>query len=622
VPDSTRLSVLRLVRQEWIVEFRRPVHTPFERNVRLIPLMEFTPYSGNPAMQKKFLTAAEALELMGIAEDRLEELVTSGELKPLADRGTFKYRRSDLEDLIRAGTLEGTIPATDPDLTLVDQYTVAGSATPPVMDFIELDEDALASAAATSDAGQLDLGDELDSGPSSSDVQFVVDPAASSSDVAVVPDVVESSSEVQVVADASSSEVQVVPDAAASSSEVAVFEPSASEGPVSATSFFATLAEANAGNEPVTADDFAVMEPHSAAAEEWQISSNDSVFDEAVVVEGPQDSGLTLDTGDSGISLEMDAVETPAADVDLAGPDSGLTLEIEAVDPTGAATDDAGLATDEDSGISLETGDSGISLVTADADSGISLDAGDSGISLDAGDSGISIDTGDSGISLSTAGAAPRGPKSEDLEKTVAEQSFFDVGDTADATVPEPVQYFDDSSSEVSAFQLSDDDMAAPALRSDQTLELPTADSEFDVQQLQDDAPPTLGDDSNMDFSQADLGGDPDTAEVVAGSEVFEAEELEEAVDEEVLDASDESFAEYTDEAASEDDADSFATSIPSQVSSEPSWGLGVGLMMMVASLAVGANGWLMWEGLSTMWTGGPASGAAQSLLESIAGLY
>jgi hypothetical protein len=117
-----------------------------------------------------------------------------------------------------------------------------------------------------------------------------------------------------------------------------------------------------------------------------------SDWDEPVGLSGDS-SVVGMSGGESGIQLGEDSdvklpVEESGILIDegshvgssiLAGPadDSGLTLE-------------PGSGIKDDSGISLSTGDSGISLMGDDADSGITL-GHDSGLSLEAGDSGISL---------------------------------------------------------------------------------------------------------------------------------------------------------------------------------------------------------------------------------------
>src|SRR5579872_4945810 len=55
--------------------------------------------------KKRFLTADEVFQLFGVDFDALNQLVAAGEVKALADLGTYKYRSEDFLALVNAGKL-------------------------------------------------------------------------------------------------------------------------------------------------------------------------------------------------------------------------------------------------------------------------------------------------------------------------------------------------------------------------------------------------------------------------------------------------------------------------------------------------------------------------------------
>ena len=98
---------------------------------------------------KKFLTLAEVSSEFGLDEAALQQLVDSGEVRALADRGTWKYRRDELQTLIDSGKIasptaeiwldEGALPT--------EQVLTVGTEADDDLSYIELDEDALAEHA-------------------------------------------------------------------------------------------------------------------------------------------------------------------------------------------------------------------------------------------------------------------------------------------------------------------------------------------------------------------------------------------------------------------------------------------------------------------------------------------
>ena len=114
-------------------------------------------------MDKKFLSAEEAVTHFGLDPVQFQHMVDEGELRALADRGTWKYRRDEIEGLIQEGLLKTQPPAAaDQPQTLSFEMPTTG-AGPDDLSFIELDEDALAEGATTiKKQADFDFLDEAD----------------------------------------------------------------------------------------------------------------------------------------------------------------------------------------------------------------------------------------------------------------------------------------------------------------------------------------------------------------------------------------------------------------------------------------------------------------------------
>jgi hypothetical protein len=54
---------------------------------------------------KKFLTAEEVAAEFALNQATLQQFVDSGEVRALADRGTWKYRRDELQSLVDTGKI-------------------------------------------------------------------------------------------------------------------------------------------------------------------------------------------------------------------------------------------------------------------------------------------------------------------------------------------------------------------------------------------------------------------------------------------------------------------------------------------------------------------------------------
>lgn len=52
-------------------------------------------------MAKRYLSIDEASEKLGIAKEELNRLRQKGEIRGFADRGTFKFKEDDVDELAR-----------------------------------------------------------------------------------------------------------------------------------------------------------------------------------------------------------------------------------------------------------------------------------------------------------------------------------------------------------------------------------------------------------------------------------------------------------------------------------------------------------------------------------------
>ncbi len=239
------------------------------------------------------------------------------------------------------------------------------------------------------------------------------------------------------------------------------------------------------------------------------------------------DSGITLETSaDSGISL--DAAVDSGISLDAAD-DSGIALDIDTDSDISLAMDDfddESLTLDTDSGILLDAGDSGISL-DAGGDSGISLQEADSGISLDAGvDSDISLDAD----GLEATAPAMQIPGGDGVDgstaDTLIQMPSFGEDDDDDESDFELGALEGESSSDTSVLLFDDeddaDDRAATLIKKssdddDETFDL-DADEAFD-EEFEDDEDDLLGEDDEIeDFDEDDF----DDEEFMADDDDFD----------------------------------------------------------------------------------------------------
>lgn len=336
---------------------------------------------------KKYLSLEEAAEHLRIKVDELIRLREKGEVRGFADRGTWKFKADDIEELARR-----LQPDSNPEVPLLS------------------DEDELGKTATIIKKGRGSTSD--------SDVKLVPDDrlkaklTGSSAEISVLPD---SDSDVRLTNDtkgrdiASDSDVKLVaPKGKDSDSDVKLAD-SDSDVRLSDSDSDVRLAPlspsdsdvklVDRGGKKKSSDSDVTLLPKGAAKSPAKAASADAplVGGESVLLE---DSGLSLEV-DSGIRLSGSGAPLASdSGISLAG-DSGISLSASGDSGISLASDEEEITFEEDSGISVQ-GDSGIQL------------AGDSGIRL-AGDSGIRL----SDAPQSDAKSKKQAPLTDELDQSV-----------------------------------------------------------------------------------------------------------------------------------------------------------------------------------------------------------
>ena len=332
---------------------------------------------------KKYLSLEEAADVLTMPVGQLNKLRESGELRGFADRGTWKFKAGDIEEFAR--TREVT---SNPDVPLLDDSDPDPSddagALPPGQESIEFNMDDAGGDDVLADDPTLVRGDKPggDAG-SESDVKLALDDdlgdVASGAGDADLSDS-DSDSDVRLVGRAGSSAV-------GSDSDVRLIadEPSAINLGAGSDSDVALVADsAAAGSGASVLDD----DQPAGGPEDSQLTLG---ADSGIALESPLDSGIALESGDSGIALS-DESSAQLADDGAAG--------------------GSGIALDDDSDVALggeDAGEDGSSIILLGDDSGIAL-ADDSAPAADAGGAFGDSGAADSGIALDFLNEDDDGP--------------------------------------------------------------------------------------------------------------------------------------------------------------------------------------------------------------------
>jgi excisionase family DNA binding protein len=281
-------------------------------------------------MAKKYLTLEEAATMAGVSSDEIKRLREQGELRGFADRGAWKFREEDIEELARRRQ-----PDSSPDVPMYDE---------------DVDE-AGSSVVVAGDDGSVSDQPTIVRNTSDSDVRLMLDDSFTKSSDPNVD-----------LASGSDSDVQLVSDSAA-------------KKPVADDS--------DSDVKLVGSDSDVQLLPEK---EQGASDSDVRLLRQQPALRNTSDSGVrVMPSEGSGIHVDLDEGESVLAE------ESGELPSAE--DSSFALASESGISLESlaDSGISLEGSDSAVALQHL-ADSGISLadDDDDDSITL-ASESGIAL---------------------------------------------------------------------------------------------------------------------------------------------------------------------------------------------------------------------------------------
>lgn len=404
---------------------------------------------------KRYLNIDEAAEKLGISKDELNRLRTKGEVRGFADRGTFKFKEDDIEELGRrlqtSSDPEVQMIGEDDGSVLDDDHAADGSGLGSAPSVIrQLSGDGSGIDLDSGDAAGSIFDDFGGGGSSDSDVRLVMDDrldAGHDSGPDVMLQFQESDSDVRLSSDSgrinlndSDSDVRLasdVPTAAPDSvlklglndsdSDVRLDDGSGTRFATPDSDSDVTLAPdpADSGKlvpKPDSDSDVMLVSEEPDSDSDVHLAGEDSGVpigmqsdSDVQLIGADSDSDVRL-LDDSRLSGPRSKIKKKDSDSDVAVlPDSGVHLAggsdvgpKSGIRGAGSSVllDDSDIALDGGSGISL-TSQSGINLVGPQ--SGISLDnVSDSGVSLekrrhDEDDSGLSLfadEEEDGGITL------------------------------------------------------------------------------------------------------------------------------------------------------------------------------------------------------------------------------
>ena len=588
-------------------------------------------------MAKRYLGLDEAAEKLGISKEELKRLREKGEIRGFGDRGTFKFKEDDVDELARR-----LQPSSDPDVPMIDgdddgsvlddDSAADGSGLDGAPSIIRR----LSGAAPSGDVGETDgsIFDDFGAGGASdSDVRLVMDDrlnAGHDGGADVLLQLQESDSDVRLSSDAgaasgsaiklglgdSDSDVRLDDDCSArlampdSDSDVQLFPNASDSGklvPKPDSDVMLVSEEPDSDSDVhLAGDDDSGINLGLQSDSDVRLVSADSDSDVQLLddawLAGPRsknkkdsdsdvavlpDSGLNLESTGSGISL------ISLSGVNLVGPQSGIALDRVA-----------------DSGVSLEKkaadDDSGLARFDDASEEVISL-AGDSGIALHADDDGEEDDggitlaetAGDSGISLKD---------DDDLQLTETMPGM---------KLPKSKKKPADEDE-----NMSDTMLEVPSVSADDE----EAESDFEIGAVDGDS---QGDTSVLlfdDDDETDDGGaamaKKKTSDEEEGNDAFEFNEAEEEAsneDEDVF-AGDEAFEEESDFEGEEELEPTSKAVAGGPI--EYSWGAGVVSSLAVSSIVMILCGMASIDLVRSMWGHQGYSPANGWIIETLGGLF
>ena len=554
-------------------------------------------------MAKKYLTLEEAAARLSLTKDALVKLREEGSIRGFADRGNWKFKVDDVEELARSRQADS-----DPDVRI--ESDPAGSGV--------LDEEsrrgqtgdssfAMATGDSTTHAqGGGDFGEGLDG--SDSDVSLVADtmlpttPEDSDSDINLVADA-DSDSDVMLVADSDSdsdSDVKLVESQSDSDSDINLMDTSDSD---------IQLASSGGSISPDDPTDSEVALVSDLA---------DSDSDIRLSADHVEDLGGT----DSDVRLVAD---DPGSDITLSGPeDLGSDSDVRLVAEQAGDGSDSDVQLIDSAGADSKTSDSDIALISSD-DSAIAIDLDDPEDGSSVLTHGSDIKLQDSSMTLgSGSGISLEGP----TDSGISLDLDFDEGITLAEDDDSGISIADGGDSGI-ALASGDDDVAEtqfeiPSLRSDESeFDIPAADEgDTSVIDLDDDSGDqtamldVMGDSGELDDAVFDVD-DADSAEIDALSDELEL---------------DDDFDDDSDMDVFEDDGDfeeGFQSGeshgefvVPTRAAAiETDWGTGIFSALIASTSLLVVLGIMMADLIRSMWSWNEPSLVASPLLDFFAGL-
>lgn len=608
-------------------------------------------------MAKKYLSLEEAAHFLRVEPIELQRMRERGEIRGFQDRGNWRFREDEVQELQRAredsnpdvpiqwdekgGIDESIFFDSDSDVKLSNDEPIDMSHSD--SDVRLVSDESLGGPGSSSEVSIPMLGDSdsdvrLDSPPPKknkldqtwgSDSEIRLDlgdeksAAASDSDVKLVgadhkPD---SDSDVKLVdrkdatgLDDSDSDVKLTDrekaENAHSDSDVKLVQDDTDQADLlgdsdSDVKMVGELFESDSDSDVKLTGSLADLDETPATADD-PLAKTDAAESMEIDLTGLDESSH------SDVSV-VDEKEYNLLDVDAPTvweKDQKVPFEsVEAVDlqmdqPSGIVDSGISLAGDEDSGIALDLGDSGIALDLG-GDSGIALDeAAESGISLDLGDdSGISLSgPADSGIALEDSDKSGSG-----FQQTVPQMSTFgepEQGGSGRTHVEVPL--LDDGDEYALASDDDDTATSVPLLDDDDLAE---------VEKSQKRKSPAATD-GDLSVSIYDVEPSEEyAAEMTGDDEIFGSE-----VSTDVFDPGEDAFQGGMQTGSSSAEFDMPIARKPAAVDVE--WGALVNSGLALSTLLVSLTGWVMFDLVRTIWAANEPSVVTGVLLTALKGLF
>ncbi|MCA9004421.1 MAG: hypothetical protein KDA70_04035 [Planctomycetaceae bacterium] len=511
-------------------------------------------------MAKKYLNLEEAAAELGMEKEELNRLREAGDIRGFADRGAWKFRMEDVEELGRTRQADS-----DPAIPLFNNEDLEDD---DLFDSAILDDDDM-TLESDSVIDEDEVGEQATviRGSVHDDDDEPVELSSSDSDVRLVIDdgddlQLDSEPELVAVGEDSDSDVRLTDDSSidlGSDSDVKLVE---------------------GDSEP----DFEILDLDAGSDSDVKL-----VADESSPMGSESDVALIGEDFDLGSDSDVALVSDDNAESSILAEDSGLSL-----------AEDSGISLASDSGISLAGPlDSGISLESAD-ESGISLVGDDaSGLSLqDDTGSDISI-TADSGISLEPFDV-------EDDEQT---SPMMATGGGKDATMEIPALDDDDDFAD-SSFDLEDSNSDTSVLMLNEDGDAGGSSGSVILDSDEDEGESAIFDDDD------DFASDDGISDVFDDEDDFD--DIYDADDDDFDDSfqSGESHAEFV-APASFGGGRGAAMAAP-----EAEWGVGTFVGLGISTLLMSVCGLMMYDLIRTMWHYDDPSAVSSSILEMVRGLF